>query len=196
MKLAKLKETFKNKYAIRIVAGVLIVTLVGTGVSVYDVSAAKASNSTAQATKQVPEQEESDDETEDALDEVLSSKVTINEKEIGKEETVYVIADSTGKAENIIVSDHLINNDDKKTIEDISTLDDITNVKGDETFTQEGKRVVWQADGNDIYYQGTGTAETPVSQKITYYLAYSDTMSIWIKKYLSFRSFYLLLLML
>ncbi len=167
MKLAKLKETFKNKYAIRIVAGVLIVTLVGTGVSVCDVSAAKTSGSGNQRTEQSVE---NDDKTEDVLDEVLSSKVTINEKEIGKEETVYVIADSTGATEKIIVSDHLINNDDKKTIEDISTLSDITNVKGDETFSQEGKRVVWQADGNDIYYQGTGTEETPVSQEITYYL--------------------------
>ena len=170
MKLAKLKETFKNKYAIRIVAGVLIVTLVGTGVSVCDVNAAKASNNVSQTTEQAAEQEEAADETEDMLDEVLNSKVTINEKEIGKEETVYVIADSTGAAEKIIVSDHLINNDNKKTIEDISTLNDITNVKGYETFTQEGKRVVWQADGNDIYYQGTGKEETPVSQEITYYL--------------------------
>lgn len=170
MKLAKLKETFKNKYAIRIVAGVLIVTLVGTGVSVCDVSAAKASNSVSQTTEQASEQEETDEETEEALDEILNSKVTINEKEIGKEETVYVIADNTGAAEKIIVSDHLMNNDDKKTIEDVSTLSDITNVKGDETFTQEGNRVVWQADGNDIYYQGTGTEEIPVSQKITYYL--------------------------
>lgn len=170
MKLAKLKETFKNKYAIRIVAGVLIVTLVGTGVSVCDVNAAKASNNVSQTTEQAAEQEEAADETEDMLDEVLNSKVAINEKEIGKEETVYVIADSTGAAEKIIVSDHLINNDNKKTIEDISTLNDITNVKGDETFTQEGKCVVWQADGNDIYYQGTGKEETPVSQEITYYL--------------------------
>ncbi len=170
MKLAKLKETFKNKYAIRIIAGVLVVTLVGTGVSVYDVSAAKTTGNAKEATEQVIEQEDTEDETEDALDEMLSSKVTINEKEIGKEETVYIIADSTGVAEDIIVSDHLLNHDNKNTIEDVSTLKDITNVKGDETFTQEGKRVVWQADGNDIYYQGTTEGETPVTQKITYYL--------------------------
>ncbi len=169
MKLAKLKEAFKNKYAIRIVAGVLIVTLVGTGVSVSDVRAAKTSGKAEQVTETTEEASETE-EAEDALDEVLNSKVTVNEKEIGKEETVYVIADSTGTAKDVIVSDHLINNDNKKTIEDVSALSDITNVKGDETFTQEGKRVVWQADGNDIYYQGTGTEKTPVSQKITYYL--------------------------
>lgn len=170
MKLTKLKETFKNKYAIRIIAGVLVVTLVGTGVSVYDVSAAKTAGNAKAATEQVSEQEDTADETEDVLDEMLSSKVTINEKEIGKEETVYIIADSTGAAEDIIVSDHLLNHDNKKTIEDVSALKDITNVKGDETFTQEGNRVVWQADGNDIYYQGTVAGETSVTQKITYYL--------------------------
>lgn len=169
MKLAKLKETFKNKYAIRIIAGVLVVTLAGTGVSVYDVSAAKASGGASQTVGQTKAAEETE-ETEDVLNEVLNNRVTVNEKEIGKEETVYVIADSTGEAKDIIVSEHLINHDNKETIEDISTLSDITNVKGDETFTQEGKRVVWQADGNDIYYQGTEDAETPVSQKITYYL--------------------------
>lgn len=171
MKLAKLKEKFKNKYAIRIIAGVLVVTLVGTGVSVYDVSAAKTAGNAKTATEQTAEQEDAEEEdAEETLDELLSSKVTINEKEIGKEETVYVIADNTGAAQNIIVSDHLLNNDNKDTIADVSSLTDITNVKGDETFTQEGKRVVWQADGNDIYYQGTTEGETPVTQKITYYL--------------------------
>lgn len=171
MKLAKLKEKFKNKYAIRIIAGVLVVTLVGTGVSVYDVSAAKTAGNAKAATEQTAEQEDAEEEdAEEALDELLSSKVTINEKEIGKEETVYVIADNTGVAQNIIVSDHLLNNDNKDTIADVSSLTDITNVKGDEIFTQEGKRVVWQADGNDIYYQGTTEGETPVTQKITYYL--------------------------
>lgn len=171
MKLAKLKEKFKNKYAIRIVAGVLVVTLVGTGVSVYDVSAAKTAGNAKTVTEQEAEQEDAEEEdAEEALDELLSSKVTINEKEIGKEETVYIIADNTGAAQDIIVSDHLLNNDNKDTIEDVSSLTDIANVKGDETFTQEGKRVVWQADGNDIYYQGTTKGETPVTQKITYYL--------------------------
>ena len=93
-----------------------------------------------------------------------------SEKEIGKEETVYVLADSTGKERKVIVSDHLINDENKDTIEDASTLKDIENVKGDETFKQDGSKLTWQADGNDIYYQGTSTKETPVSQTITYSL--------------------------
>lgn len=169
MRLAKLKETFKNKYAIRIIAGVLVVTVVGTGLSVSSVSAARAKGAVGQkAETQVAS--ETVEEAEDVLNQVLNSSVTINEKEIGKEETVYVIADSTGATENIIVSGHLINNDGEKTLEDASTLKDIRNVKGDETFTEKGNHQIWQADGKDIYYQGTTTDSTPVSQKITYYL--------------------------
>ena len=38
MKLPELKSKFKNRYAIRIIAGVLVVTLVATGSSVYSVN--------------------------------------------------------------------------------------------------------------------------------------------------------------
>lgn len=173
MKLTKLKETFKNKYAIRIVAGVLVVALVGTGVSASEVCAAKAethSSQMVQEAKMDTQKAADKEDAEETLDEVLNQKVTIQEKEIGKEETVYVIADSTGAAQKVIVSDHLINNGDKDTVEDVSTLKDIVNVKGDETFTQNGTQVQWQTDGKDIYYQGTGSKEVPVTQKITYYL--------------------------
>ena len=107
---------------------------------------------------------------ESKLKDALDDSIKFSEKEIGKEETVYVLADSTGKERKVIVSDHLINDENKDTIEDASTLKDIENVKGDETFKQDGSKLTWQADGNDIYYQGTSTKETPVSQTITYSL--------------------------
>lgn len=169
MKLPELRTKFKNKYAIRIISGVLVVALAGTGASVSHVQAAKGSG-TAVSTETDEKTEENDSDAEETLTSALNSKITINEKEIGKEETVYVISDSVGTAKEIIVSDHLINKDDKDTIEDVSTLQDITNVKGDETFTQNGTKLVWQANGNDIYYQGTAAKTTPVSQKITYFL--------------------------
>ena len=37
MKLAELKRVFKNKYIIRIIAGVLTVTVVGTGAAAYGI---------------------------------------------------------------------------------------------------------------------------------------------------------------
>lgn len=169
MKLPELKSKFKNKYAIRIIAGMLVVTLVATGTSVYQVSAAKGNNAVTETVEETEETEEDADEVE-SLREELEGSIHISEKEIGKEETVYVIADSSGKEQKVIVSDHLINNEDKETIEDATTLTDIENVKGDETFTQNGNKLVWQADGKDIYYQGTSVESLPVSQKLTYYL--------------------------
>ena len=172
MKLPELKSKFKNRYAIRIIAGVLVVTLVATGSSVYSVNAAKAGSAATETVEETEVSEETED-TEDAessLKDLLDNESRVSEKEIGKEETVYVIADNTGKEQKIIVSDHLINNDDKDTLEDASTLKDIENVKGDETFTQSGNKVTWQADGNDIFYRGTSESELPVTQKLTYYL--------------------------
>ena len=42
MKLAELKNRFKNKYMIRIVAGVLTVAVVSSSATVYNVYAAKS----------------------------------------------------------------------------------------------------------------------------------------------------------
>ena len=43
----------------------------------------------------------------------------------GKEETVYVITDASGKSNSVIVSDWLKNTSGKKTIDDASFLEDI-----------------------------------------------------------------------
>ena len=53
---------------------------------------------------------------------------------------------------------------------DVSSLSDIVNVKGDETYTQKDGKLLWQADGEDIFYQGTSEKQTPITEKITYYL--------------------------
>ncbi len=171
MKLQKLKETFKHKYAIRILSGVLIVALAGTGISVSSVSAAKAKGEHKQTHVQVVSDDtDGQSRTEDALEDILSDSVTITETQIGKEETVYIIADDQGAAKNMIVSDHLLNHEGKETITDASSLKDIENVKGEETFTQDGQMLTWNAGGNDIYYQGTSEKKPPITQNITYYL--------------------------
>ena len=171
MKLPELKKRFTRKYVIRIIAGVLVVGMVGTGVSTANVFAAKTAQESTESTESTEKDSEKDDsDAESKLKDALDDSIKFSEKEIGKEETVYVLADSTGKERKVIVSDHLINDENKDTIEDASTLKDIDNVKGDETFKQDGRKLTWQADGNDIYYQGTSTKETPVSQTITYSL--------------------------
>ena len=171
MKLPELKKRFTRKYVIRIIAGVLVVGMVGTGVPTANVFAAKTAQESTESTESTEKDSEKDDsDAESKLKDALDDSIKFSEKEIGKEETVYVLADSTGKERKVIVSDHLINDENKDTIEDASTLKDIENVKGDETFKQDGSKLTWQADGNDIYYQGTSTKETPVSQTITYSL--------------------------
>lgn len=87
-----------------------------------------------------------------------------------KEETVYVNADASGNIKEITVSAWLKNGKGLDELMDVTKLTGVANVKGDETFTQDGDTYVWAARGKDIYYQGT-TAETlPVDVKVTYYL--------------------------
>ena len=88
-----------------------------------------------------------------------------------KEETVYVNADATGTIDEVTVSNWLKNSGSVSgSLTDASTLKDIKNVKGDETFTTSGDTLTWKTDGEDIYYQGTTDQELPVSVKLTYYL--------------------------
>ena len=55
-------------------------------------------------------------------------------------------------------------------MKDASDLQDIKNVKGDETFTQNGNDLTWSTDGKDIYYQGKTEKNLPVSVGIKYYM--------------------------
>ncbi len=89
---------------------------------------------------------------------------------VEKEETVYVNADARGTVKNITVSSWLKNGDGAEELTDVTRLTDVVNVKGDETFTQDGDTYVWAADGRDIYYQGETAEALPVDVKVTYYL--------------------------
>ena len=49
------------------------------------------------------------------------------------------------------VSNWLKNKSGADKLYDNSALQNIENVKGDETFTQNGEMLTWNAAGNDIY---------------------------------------------
>ncbi len=87
-----------------------------------------------------------------------------------KEETVYVTTSADGSVEKILVSDWLKNHDNFTTLNDVTNLTDIINVKGNEEFTISDNQISFNANGNDIYYQGQLDKSTtlPVSMKITY----------------------------
>lgn len=88
-----------------------------------------------------------------------------------KEEVVYVKMNASGEVSQVIVSDWLKNFNNDSTLLDQSDLENITNIKGDETFTTNADgSISWAANGNDIYYQGSTTKELPFDMKLTYIL--------------------------
>ncbi len=88
-----------------------------------------------------------------------------------KDETVYVLAGADGSVQKIIVSDWLKNTLGASVLNDQTDLTDVENVKGDESYTLgSGNSRVWDAQGNDIYYQGNIDKELPVDLSVTYKL--------------------------
>ena len=75
------------------------------------------------------------------------------QQKISKDETVYVLAGADGS------------------LTDKSGLSNIENVKGDESYSINGDNMtVWDAQGNDIYYQGDIQKELPVGLTVRYTL--------------------------
>lgn len=93
------------------------------------------------------------------------------QQKISKDETVYVLTGADGSVKKIIVSDWLKNELGSASVADKSDLSDIENVKGDESYPINGDNMtVWDAQGNDIYYQGNIQKELPVGLSVRYYL--------------------------
>ena len=97
--------------------------------------------------------------------------VAASESTADKEETVYVKTDANGEEKTVIVSDWLKNFSGEAKIKDATDLTDVENVR-EMRHTNEAKRTVLHgnANGKDIYYQGTSDKNLPVSMKVTYYL--------------------------
>ena len=143
------------------ISGALALTILCSGVGVAAYSA--GADNTAQA---LGVQTES---TVEAVKKASTTKEAL--KKLSKNETVYVIADASGAAKKIIESDWLKGVDTKGKVKDVSNLKGVKNVKGDETYTvNEDNAYEWAANGDDIYYQGTGTTELPVKLKLSYKL--------------------------
>lgn len=88
-----------------------------------------------------------------------------------KEETVYTKLKTNGTEKTTVVSQHLINDQKETILEDQTTLTNVKNMNGKETFKQNGETITWQtSDGQDIYYQGKTKASLPISMKVTYKL--------------------------
>ena len=144
-----------RKKIIKIVSIVLAAAMIGTSSGLIAFAVQSQSDT---------ESSVSDSTTESYISEKSNSDSD------GKEETVYIIANADGSTKKVIVSNWLKNGSKNSQLEDETTLSDIKNVKGEETFTNSGENYIWNADGSDIYYQGTTDKQLPVDMKITYTL--------------------------
>lgn len=111
------------------------------------------------------------DEGEEAAVTTAAQETTGGTAAVKKDETVYVLTGADGSVEKIIVSDWIRNTAGAKKITDVSDLKDIRNVKGDESYVMDSDNMkIWDANGNDLYYQGTSEKALPVGLKLTYSL--------------------------
>ena len=90
-------------------------------------------------------------------------------KDTDKKETVYVEMNADGTVTKTTVSD-VLKVKGKDNISDVSDLTDITNISGDEAFTTDNGKLIWENKGKNISYQGTTTKSAPIDIKVSYYL--------------------------
>ncbi len=158
------------------VACVLAMTTVMTacGTATTDTTAVESTadeNETADAEEEIENSDGSD-----KLEETMTSSVgTSQYDDTDKEETVYVISDANGDNTKVTVSEWLKNKSGDAELVDTTMLNDIENVKGNETYTvNDDGTITWETEGEDIYYKGTTTEELPVSVKVSYKLDGKD----------------------
>jgi len=88
-----------------------------------------------------------------------------------KDETVYVLANPDGTVQKIIVSDWIKNTLSSEKITDVTNLKIQKISKVTKVIPWEVTNTrVWDAQGNDIYYQGTIEKELPVDLSVSYKL--------------------------
>ncbi len=88
---------------------------------------------------------------------------------VSKEETIYAKVSSNGDLLSSIVYEYLAGSD-SALINDKSSLKNITNVSGNEKYEMQDDKLVWEANGNNIYYSGTTDKDLPITLNIKYYL--------------------------
>lgn len=87
-----------------------------------------------------------------------------------KTETVYSVLNSDGSISDTIVSSWLHDEDGINNIKETLNLTDVKNIKSNEKPSKNGNTYIWNAKGNDVYYEGTATKQLPVSVKLRYEL--------------------------
>jgi len=164
-------KTSSKKYVKFLVATMAIILCLGvTGAFVYaqSLNDKKTSAAVATAEKKVIATEVTTEITTESKTKLPTSNDNLS---ANKEETVYGIADASGAVNKVIVSDWIKNSGSADSLTDYFDLNDVLNVKGDESYTMNQDNMkIWEAKGSDIYYQGTTQKTLPVDVAITYNL--------------------------
>ena len=153
-----------KKY-LRILSGVTAILISAGCTGVY---ALAQSNETSEEKAQTVSEKNSDNKETNTS--AKKEKSDSSSQSQYKRESVYVIADSNGNKQKVVVSDWLKNPNGLTSLPDISNLTDIENVKTDEGYNASGSKLTWNTDGGDIYYKGYSNEELPIQVKVTYRL--------------------------
>ena len=87
-----------------------------------------------------------------------------------KEETVYSKLNGDGSVNTILVNEHLVNSDNSDQLTDLTDLENIININSDSKYDLNNNKITWDANGSDIFYQGTTKKNLPINTNITYKL--------------------------
>lgn len=158
----------KNEMKKRVLAGSMALVVGGAGLT----GAYGYDGNTMDEVKAADEDKKEVETLKETAENALDKENAESEETDGlfKEESVYVKADPEGAVKETTVTEWL-KNPGSKDVEDESSLSDIKNVKGEETFSQEGSEgLKWKAQGEDIYYQGSASGKLPVDVKVSYKL--------------------------
>lgn len=89
---------------------------------------------------------------------------------VKKQETVYINLNSDGTVKKINVTDWLHTDTPQTVIEDVSSLENITNVKTLTPADVKDGKLYWDMDTTDLYYSGTTEKPSPLNITIRYFL--------------------------
>lgn len=152
-----MKKTGKK----RVIAGTMAVLMAATLAGTYGYQHSSMSR---------VEAEDEVKELKDAAQDIMGDTDAPETDGLYKDESVYVKADASGNVTDTTVTEWL-KNPGKGKVTDQSILQDIKNIKGEETFEVNADGdIIWDSEGKDIYYQGTTDGELPISVKISYKL--------------------------
>lgn len=108
--------------------------------------------------------------TNDGQDEYIQPSYDTAAGSVTKTETVYVNLKANGDVSKVSVSDWLHTDKNEVYVDDMSDLENITNVKSKVTPVTDGEKLRWNMPDTDLYYSGTTDRELPISVQLKYFL--------------------------